>query len=583
MSLDAFLLLLVPLLPLCFALALMWRNIPEVTLLLAPWVAFPAVIMALTMTPGTTLELPWMLLGSSLGIDETGRVYLLFTSLLWLLAGNYATGYISSRIARIRFFIWYLFAMAGNFGLILAQDLALYYTFFALMSFASYGLVVFEGTPEALRAGRIYIILVVIGEALLFAGFVLAAWTTGGQIEFVNLRPLLAESEIQDWVFGLVLLGFGIKAGVLGLHFWLPLAHPVAPTPASAVLSGAMIAAGLLGWIRVLPLGQAIFPDWGEVIIMGGMASVIYASLIGCLQHNPKTVLAYSSIGKMGIMTSGVGLGMLSPESWPLMLTAILIFALHHALVKGGLFLGVGMAAVAPGSKFQRRLIIAGLSILALALAGAPLSSGMFAKQLFKFPLMPMPPSLLDWAGILLTVSSVATTLLMARFLCLVWPQREIIVKNSGRPLAMWWPWLSLVVCVIFLPVYIWLHERNLQWSSKILLDALWPIVVGGVISVLVWFTLRRRTLNKRFNVPPGDILVIVEHVIYPLLSTFLSWIFVTFSSLMLSLNTMVAGWRGKGFLSAVADSCENRLARWNLAMMLLLATGLLVVLLLII
>ena len=582
MSLDAFL-LLAPLLPIFFALALMWRNIPELTLSFAPWMALPGLIMALTMTPGTTLELPWILLGSSLGIDETGRVYLLFTSLLWLLAGVYATGYIQSRIARVRFFIWYLFAMTGNFGLILAQDLALYYTFFAMMSFASFGLVVFEGTPESLRAGRIYIILVVIGEALLFAGFVLAAWTTGGQIEFVNLRPLLAESVMQDWVFGLVLLGFGIKAGVIGLHFWLPLAHPVAPTPASAVLSGAMIAAGLLGWIRVLPLGQAIFSGWGEAIIMAGMASVIYASLIGCLQHNAKTVLAYSSIAKMGIMTSGVGLGMLVPESWPLMLTAILIFALHHALAKGGLFLGVGMAVVAPGSKLQRRLIIAGLSILVLALAGAPLSSGMFAKQLFKFSLTSAPQALLDWAGVLLTVSSVTTTLLMVRFLYLVWPQREIMVNNTGRPLAMWWSWLSLIAGVIFLPVYILLYEGNLQWSPKMLFDALWPIVSGGLISILVWLTLRHRTMNKRFNIPPGDIVVIFENVIYPLLTTSLSFIYVTFSNLMSSLNTMATGWRGKEFLSAVADSCENQLARWNLAMTLLLATGLLVVFLLII
>lgn len=417
MNAGAFLLLTAPGFPLLMALVLALGGIRKTTLLLAPWMALPALLMALTVTPGTSLEMSWLLLGTSLGLDETGRIFLLFTSLLWLLAGIYATDYLPGQAARLRFFIWYLFAMAGNLGLILAQDLAVFYTFFALMSFAAYGLVVFEGTAEALRAGRIYIILVVIGEVLLFAGFVLAAQAAAGNIEFDTVQQVIAGSAKQDWIIGLILLGFGVKAGVIGLHFWLPLAHPVAPTPASAVLSGAMIAAGLLGWLRVLPLGEESFPGWGQAMIIVGLGSIYYAVLVGSVQQNAKTVLAYSSISKMGIMTMGIGLGLLAPQIWPLVLVAILIFALHHALVKGGLFLGAGMAAKAPGSRMQRRLIIAGLLILSLSLAGAPLTSGMLAKQLYKYPLMQMTTPLLDWVQILLNISAVATTLLMARFL----------------------------------------------------------------------------------------------------------------------------------------------------------------------
>ena len=581
MNAGNFLMLSVPGLPLLMALILVLGGIRKTTLLLAPWMALPALLMAFTVTPGTSLEISWLLLGTSLGIDETGRVFLFFTSLLWLLAGIYAAGYLSSRAARLRFFTWYLFAMAGNLGLILAQDLAAFYTFFALMSFASYGLVVFEGTAEALRAGRIYIILVVIGEVLLFAGFVMAAQAAAGNIEFELVQQVIAGSVKQDWIIGLVFLGFGIKAGVIGLHFWLPLAHPVAPTPASAVLSGAMITAGLLGWLRVLPLGEASSVGWGEGIILVGLGSLYYAVLVGVVQQNAKAVLAYSSISKMGIMTMGIGLGMLAPQVWSLTLTAILIFVLHHALVKGGLFLSVGMAAKAAGSKMQRRLVIGGLLILSLSLAGAPLTSGMLAKQLFKFPMLQITTPLLDWAQILLTLSALATTLLMARFLYLVWPQREVTEKNAAAPLAMWWSWLFLLAVVVMSPVFIALVAENLHWSLEMLLGALWPVAVGGICAALVWLVARRRRLPPLLDVPPGDVLYILEKVIYPSLAAFLAWVFVSFSKAIASLFSVCGGWRGNEIFSAVVDTYGSRLARWNTAITCLLVIGLLVVLLL--
>jgi len=91
------------------------------------------------------------------------------------------------------------------------------------------------------------------------------------------------------------------------LHFWLPLAHPVAPTPASAVLSGAMIKAGLLGWLLTLPLSETALPQWGTLMIMVGALASIGAALIGVCQHQAKAVLAYSSISQMGLITIMVG------------------------------------------------------------------------------------------------------------------------------------------------------------------------------------------------------------------------------------------------------------------------------------
>jgi hypothetical protein len=162
---------------------------------------------------------------------------------------------ISRRAAPRRFFGWFLAALAGNLLLLVALDVVVFYLGFALMSFASYGLVVHEGDARAAcgpllhRDG---------GDRRGLHHRRAHAARQSGPIDFASLRAASATpGPGTTLIVGLLLVGFGIKAGVFGLHFWLPLAHPVAPAPASAVLSGAMIKAGLVAWMRLLPLGEA--------------------------------------------------------------------------------------------------------------------------------------------------------------------------------------------------------------------------------------------------------------------------------------------------------------------------------------
>jgi len=569
MKLSALLLLSAPVLPLLLAISLMSGPLRRVAFLLAPWAASPALVVSLT--PGITLELPWLLFGTRLELDETGRIFLFFTALLWLMASVYAVGYLSSRSSRTRFFIGFLLAMAGNLGLILAQDLAVFFTFFTLMSFASYGLVVHERTLEALRAGKVYIVLVVVGEVLLFAAFTLAALAAGG-IEFEAVRPAVVGSEARDWIVGLTLLGFGIKAGVIGLHVWLPLAHPVAPTPASAVLSGAMIAAGLLGWLRVLPLGETALLGWSGAMLVAGMVAVFYAVLIGLLQSSPKTVLAYSSVSKMGVMTAGVGLGLADPGNWSFILSAILIFALHHGLTKGVLFLGVGMAATPPATKRQRWLLIAGLLLPALSLAGAPLTSGIIAKNLLKVQATPAASPWSDWLQILLSWSSVATSMLMGRFLYLVWPQHE--AATVSKPKTMWLSWMVLLTAVVLSPWFIPFPDLQAPWSVKMMISALWPVALGGGLAAMVWLAARCQWISWPFRIPPGDLLVIVENRLCSVVASGSSFGFETLPKWRLSL---LAGWnrfRDRSESWSVMDSGENRFGRWVVGTTLFLLLG---------
>lgn len=142
---------------------------------LAPWAALPALALAVIAPDAYTLELPWLLLGSRLGLDATGRLFLLFTPLLWLTAGVYARGYLAGDARRHVFTAFFLITLAGNLGVCLAQDAASFYLAFAVMTFATYGLVVHAGGAEARRAARVYLVMGVLGEALLLVGLLLLA------------------------------------------------------------------------------------------------------------------------------------------------------------------------------------------------------------------------------------------------------------------------------------------------------------------------------------------------------------------------------------------------------------------------
>src|SRR5277367_4082030 len=141
----------------------------------------------------------------------------------------------------------------------------------------------------------------------------------------------------RDASLALLILGFGLKIGLVPGHVWMPLAYPAAPTPAAAVLSGAAVKAGVIGLIRFLPLGVPM-PAWGEALAAVGMFSAFYGVVVGITQDNPRTILAYSSVSQMGLLAAVLGMGWAAGDDASAGLGAS-FSAAHHILVKGGLFL----------------------------------------------------------------------------------------------------------------------------------------------------------------------------------------------------------------------------------------------------
>ena len=496
--------------PLLLALLMTIRPLRGVVEAAAAWSALPAVLVAVAPLRDVHIEWSGVLLGLQLSsAGAVTRVFLLFTAVLWLAAGVFARTYLANDLHRGRFWSFFVATLAGNVGVVLADDVVGFYAFYALMTFAAWGLVVHDRTAEALRAGIVYLLMALVGEMVLVSAFFLIV----GDDLNLPLREVpaaVAASPHSTLVVVLLLVGFGVKAGALLLHMWLPLAHPVAPTPASAVLSGAMIKAGLLGWLRFLPLGTAELPVIGTVCIVAGLAAVFYAVVVGVTQRAPKTILAYSSVSQMGFMTATIGVGLAHPQAASTVVAAVVVYALHHALAKGALFLGVGVAKDS-GPGWAGRFVTLGLAWSALEIAAGPLTSGALAKSSISQAMsVSSSSSILSWV---LSLGAVGSTILMVQFLRRAIPRAPTLPR--APPPGLWIPWLLLLLFDVAVP---WrspvtaAHPALLLHADK-LWGALWPVVTGVVVVVVVGAALRRAGRASP-EVPGGDVLIFVEVVV---------------------------------------------------------------------
>jgi formate hydrogenlyase subunit 3/multisubunit Na+/H+ antiporter MnhD subunit len=487
--------------PLLLALALAFRVTQPVGSALASWAALPTLVACFYLTPGEVQwQFPDMLLGAGLALDAHGRAFLMLAALVWMLSGIYARWFYFQPAQRSRFYLFYLLAVSGNFLLVLAQDALTLYLGYALMSFAFYGLVIFNDNEAALRAGRAYIILVVASELILFEALLLAT-QTAGSLALDTVRTVLINAHDRDFIMLLVLAGFGIKVALLSVHVWLPLAMESAPAPVSAAIVGTMINAGFLGWMRLLPLGEAAMPEWGASVLVLGFIAVIYATLVGLTQREPKTLVAYAVVGQTGLLTMITALGMLAPQAWPTILWVLSISALHLGLNNTALLLGVGLCSQHYHS--LRHWQWAGLWLPALAVAGAPFTGGMLAQTLLHDPVRLTPAPWMTLLPMALFISSVAMAFLMFRLLYLVRPGLKIL--GDTPPAGLVRTWLIAIVAGLLMPW--WLTSTLPELFILHMANSLWPLIVAATIAAIV---LRSGMFRNLPTVPAGDVLVLV-------------------------------------------------------------------------
>jgi formate hydrogenlyase subunit 3/multisubunit Na+/H+ antiporter MnhD subunit len=471
---------------------------------LLPWLwlaALPALLLAVLAEPNAGWALGNTQFTLHFALDIPGRILLGVAALLWSVAGIYAASWLREQPKQSGFVITWLMTLTGCVGVFLAADLISFYFLLAVLSFGASGLVLQGKNPEALRACSIYLGLALLAEAFLLAGLILlAAATPDGSLMIRDATAALPGSATRELTMTLLLIGLGMKAGLVPLHFWMPLAYGVAPIPAAAVMSGAVVKASVLGLIRFLPLDVAA-PDFGLPLAAIGLFGALYGVVIGITQNHPKHILAYSSVSQMGFIVAIIGMGLAAGAAGTAI--AVAFYAAHHLLVKGALFLAVGVIAHTSRKHLAPMLIPA--AVIALGLGGLALTGGALTKYAAKDLLGD------GLAGTIAMLSSVATSLLMLHFL------RTLLLSanadaNAQASNGIAWPWLAMALASIAVPwaLYLMIPINTLSQAlaPNALWGGLWPALLGVVLAIGL-----ERWKHKLPRIPTGDVAV----VLYPL------------------------------------------------------------------
>lgn len=325
-------------------------------------------------------------------------VFLLLTGLVGTAISVYSTGYaaqIGGPPRQAAFFALLSPTLAALTLILVAGNALTFLVAWEGMSILTYVLVALEFEHiEAPRAAFLMLALSELGFLAIVVGFALIGGFGGA--DFAQLGGLTRGAE-RDAAFVLFLFGFGAKAGLLPLQGWLPEAHPAAPSNVSSLLSAVVVKMAIFGLVLTcLQLLAAPPAWWGYVALIAGVVTAIYGILFSLLAFDLKRALAFSTVENLGFIVCLIGAALVfrasgRPMLVALALTAALLHALYHAVLKGGLFLGAGSVQTATGTRdmdalgglsHRMRWTAAAFFLVAMGLAGVPPMNGFQSEWL---------------------------------------------------------------------------------------------------------------------------------------------------------------------------------------------------------
>lgn len=289
--------------------------------------------------------------GLYLKLDGFRSLYVLVAAFMWMMTTIFTKQYMAHYRNRNRYYLFTLLTMGATVGVFLSSDLYTTFLFFEIMSFTSYVWVAQEEKKEALRAADTYLAVAIIGGLVMLMGIFLLNNVTG-TLAMDELVAALGAGAYKgrEWELylagGLMAFGFGAKAGMFPLHIWLPKAHPVAPAPASALLSGILTKSGVFG---ILALTSTVFlhdADWGFGILVLGVITMFGGALLALFSIDLKRTLACSSMSQIGFILVGVGMSGLLGEEGTLALRGTVLHMVNHSLIKLALFMAAGVVVM---------------------------------------------------------------------------------------------------------------------------------------------------------------------------------------------------------------------------------------------
>lgn len=375
-----------------------------------------------TLPMGPAVSLCWQGfcgVGLSFTVDGFRSIYVLIAAFMWLVCTLFSFSYMKHYANKGRYYFFLLLTLGATMGSFLSADFFTMFVFFEIMSLASYVWIAQDEKRESLRAAETYLAIAVIGGLCILMGMFLLYGETGtlsvtGELFFIQ-EGVSADNGRLTAAGILMLTGFAAKAGAVPLHIWLPKAHPVAPAPASALLSGVLTKTGVFG--TMLLTLQLFFgkESFGTLIFTLGILTMVTGAVLALYSVDLKRTLACSSVSQIGFIFTGLGMaGMLAgrasgqrwycaglfpiyaeksieAEGYLLSLKGTVLHMVNHSLIKLVLFCAAGVVFMnlhklnlneICGFGRKKPLLHAVFLAGALGIAGVPFFNGYVSKSL---------------------------------------------------------------------------------------------------------------------------------------------------------------------------------------------------------
>ena len=469
-------------------------------------------------------------------------IYCYIALFMWSVSLLFSKEYFAHYSHKARYYGFMLLTMFATLGVFLSKDLFTLFIFFEIMSLSSYVWVVQEETEEALKAGVTYLAIAIIGGMVMLMGLFLlndAIGTLKIDELYMAVQNVWAEKSRQLYMAGfLMLFGFGAKAGMYPLHFWLPKAHPVAPAPASALLSGILTKCGILG---ILILTAQIFVHdltWGSVILTLGVVGMVTGAVLAVFSVNLKRTLACSSVSQIGFILVGVGIQCFLGEENALAVRGTFLHMVNHSVIKlllfnlaGVVYMNVHALDLNTVRGFGRKkpFFMAAFLIGALGIGGMPLFNGYVSKTLLHESIVEYIAHLaahgnstiifriIEW--VFLFSGGLTVAYMLKLFVCL-FVEKNPKMQSQYDAKTSYMTGLSklvLGISAVILPIMGFFPGRTMDKMADMVMDFMrsgpmhhevhyftWMNLKGGLISIgiglIVYFCIIRKIFMKNGN-----------------------------------------------------------------------------------
>lgn len=328
-------------------------------------------------------------MGLTFTTDGFRAVYACIAAFMWMCTSLFSMEYFAHYRNRNRYYMFQLITLGATEAIFLSADLYTTFVFFEIMSFTSYVWVAQDERKESLRAAGTYLAVALIGGLVMLMGLFLLH-CQAGTLEIDRLYEACQGKNVYAAALCL-LFGFGAKAGVFPLHIWLPKAHPVAPAPASALLSGILTKTGIFGILVIsckILLHDGI---WGTLILILGVLTMVAGAVLALFSVDLKRTLACSSVSQIGFILVGIGMQGLLGEENRLAVRGSFLHMVNHSLFKLVLFMAAGVVYMnlhkldlneIRGFGRKKPLLAFIYLMGALGIGGMPLFGGYISKTL---------------------------------------------------------------------------------------------------------------------------------------------------------------------------------------------------------